>query len=92
MFGDFLRERRVSQGMTLQQVGTALGVGNRQNFWNSEMGKNYANKKTLRKVAEVLNVDYNELIIRKYLDRIGREVTTVSKEKLESALQLLLSP
>ena len=91
MFGNFLRAKREAKGMTLQQVSTALGATNRQNFWNSEMGKNYASSATLKTVAELLGVSFEELVIRKYLDRIGRDIPSMTEEKLNMALTILLS-
>ena len=90
IFGDFLKSKRLEKNLTLQAIGDLSGYKNRQNFWNAENRQNYANKESLSRFAEILDVDLKELICRKHLDRLQREVTDISDEKLLKCLRILL--
>lgn len=89
MFGDYVQSVRESKQLSLQKVSVDLGYKNRQNFWNIENGLTFGNKETLRRIADYLQVDFTELVCRKYLEKIHQDLPEISSEVLTKCLEIL---
>jgi len=61
MIGPNIRSARLARGLTLAEVGTALGV-TRQYVYSLESGRRNPGRKHLAKLAEVLGLQLADLL------------------------------
>lgn len=64
MIGPNIRSARLARGLTLAEVGTALGV-TRQYVYSLESGRRNPGRKHLAKLAEVLGLQLSDLLPRR---------------------------
>lgn len=64
MIGPNIRSARLARGLTLAEVGTALGV-TRQYVYSLESGRRNPGRKHLAKLAEVLGLELSDLLPRR---------------------------
>lgn len=64
MIGPNIRSARLARGLTLAEVGTALGV-TRQYVYALESGRRNPGRKHLAKLAEVLGLQLADLLPRR---------------------------
>lgn len=64
MIGPNIRSARLARGLTLAEVGTALGV-TRQYVYSLESGRRNPGRKHLAKLSEVLGLQVADLLPRR---------------------------
>ena len=64
MIGPTIKDARLARGLTLAEVGNALGV-TRQYVYSLESGRRNPGRKHLAKLAEVLGLQLSDLLPRR---------------------------
>lgn len=89
-FGNFIKIRRLSEHHTMQEVGNLIKIS-RYTICKAETGKTYLQDKAIKKIANLLNISYRELIIRKYLDKIQKSFPEITEKDLDKCLQIFMN-
>lgn len=79
-FGEFIRQNRANNQMTLTQLAALLGIDS-ANLSKIETGKRNFDEKKLERLAIVFNVDLEELRIEYFSDLIAKKIYIISNTK-----------
>ena len=70
--GDFIKRKRKEKGLTQTELAEKLGITN-QAISKWERGKNCPDISLLKDLCKILNIDINELLSGKELDKVSKE-------------------
>ena len=84
--GEHIKMLRIEKGLTLTQLGGRIGIDSGA-LSKIENGKKFLDEKHIQIIAEVLNLDIDELTENFLSEKIAREI--ISCNGRESSLQLV---
>jgi transcriptional regulator with XRE-family HTH domain len=89
-FGDYIKTRRLAEHKTLKEVSEQAKIS-KVSVCLAEKGKTYLHEDSIKKISNLLNISYRELIIRKYLDKIQKNFPEITEKDLIKCLQIFMN-
>jgi len=80
--GEIIRKKREDKGMLLRQLAALVDI-DQAIVSKIERGERKARKEQILKIAEVLKLNENKLLIEYYSDNIAYEIVRAAEKKVE---------